>query len=48
MNRITSRYLWILLFAMGAILLAIGLASGQATTVFLKAVRVCLECIGIG
>nr|MBQ6241183.1 hypothetical protein [Lachnospiraceae bacterium] len=32
----------------GAGLLLAGLLSGQAQDVLMKAVRVCLECIGVG
>lgn len=38
---------WLLLSA-GAVLLIIGIATGQAADVMRQAVTVCLECIGIG
>lgn len=38
----------LLLFAMGGIFAAVGAARGEAATVLAKAVRICLECIGIG
>lgn len=38
---------WLLLSA-GAVLLVIGVASGQAEEVMRQAVTICLECIGIG
>lgn len=38
----------LLLFAMGGVFVAVGVARGEAATVLAKAVRICLECIGIG
>ncbi|MDR1797342.1 MAG: thioredoxin [Clostridiales Family XIII bacterium] len=38
----------LVLIAGGVCLLALGAAQGQAAEVMQKAVRVCLECIGIG
>ena len=32
----------------GAVLMGIGIALGQPGLVMTKAVRVCLECVGIG
>lgn len=32
----------------GAVMIALGVADGQHSEVFEKAVRICLECIGIG
>lgn len=38
---------WILLFlAVG--MLVYGAAAGQAEAVFTKAVKICMECIGLG
>ena len=31
-----------------AIMIAIGIWTGDVNTVFQKAIRVCLECIGLG
>ena len=36
------------LLVVGAVFLLIGIFSGQALAVLHKAIRVCLECIGIG
>lgn len=36
------------LIVIGAACLLIGIFSGQALAVLRKAIRVCLECIGIG
>ena len=37
-----------LLFLGGMALMAVGLMRGEGTVVLMKAVNVCLECIGIG
>ena len=39
---------WLILGLMGATLLTLGLLRGEAAIVLKKAVRICLECIGIG
>lgn len=41
---------WIpwLLMAAGAALCLVGIAQGQPAQVMAKAVRVCMECVGIG
>ena len=36
------------LFSLGLLLAGLGLFQGEAAIVTRKAVRVCLECIGIG
>ena len=40
------RWLWLALA--GAVLLALGVWRGEVAVVLAKAVRICLECIGIG
>ena len=37
-----------LLLAVSAALVVIGAAQGQAAQVLAKAVKICLECVGIG
>ena len=42
------RWLWALLLAAGICFLGIGIWRGEAQTVWIKAIYICLECIGIG
>lgn len=44
----TINALRILLLALGAAFVILGIARGEHTEVLGKAVRICLECIGIG
>lgn len=37
-----------LILVMAIILIVVGIVSGEANVVLSKAVRVCLECIGVG
>lgn len=41
---------WVIaaLAAAGIAMIAVGVADGEAKLTYAKAVRVCLECIGIG
>lgn len=36
------------LLVMGVCLMAIGITNGEVGVVFNKAIKICLECIGIG
>ena len=37
-----------ILLAAGVVMIGVGAQRGEVATVFTKAVRICLECIGIG
>lgn len=37
-----------LLFLLAAVLIAVGIWQGQPALVLRKAIRICLECVGIG
>ncbi len=39
---------WVALTLMGAALVGFGVVRGEVAIVLRKAVRICLECIGIG
>ncbi len=43
-----KRYGGLILLLAGAALALIGLLQGQYDSVLAKAVRICLECVGIG
>ena len=38
----------IVLIGIGAVFLVLGVLRGEAQVVLAKAIRICLECIGIG
>lgn len=48
MQRKATDLKWLWLSLAGAGLMALGVWRGEAAVVLSKAVRICLECIGIG
>ena len=44
----TKKQAQLLLLAAGVLMLLFGLWRGEAATVFSKAIRLCMECVGIG
>ena len=47
-KRFRSYFISVILMLTGALLIWIGFRNGQAEAVLRKAIRICLECIGIG
>lgn len=43
-----KKYVTLVALALSITFIIIGLLQGQNSSVFAKAVRICLECIGIG
>lgn len=43
-----KKALWAALFALGVLLVILGVMNGGAQDVLAKAVRICSECIGLG
>jgi hypothetical protein len=39
---------WLIFLPLGAVLIAAGLSQGDYKDTLSKAIRICLECIGIG
>lgn len=46
--RINKTLLQLVLLAVGVAMLSFGALRGEADTVLAKAIRLCLECVGIG
>jgi hypothetical protein len=44
----TSRITPFVICAAGVAFIVLGVSRGEAATVLMKAIRICLECIGIG
>ena len=48
LNTRFSRLVPRLMLCVGILLIVLGVWRGEAETVFEKAIRICLECVGIG
>lgn len=49
MKKIKERNIYGILLALtGAVFMCIGIFKGEPASVMAKAIRICLECIGIG
>lgn len=48
MKKINKRYLGITFALIGILFIVIGVRREEVLTVFNKAVKICMECIGIG
>jgi len=47
-NHIKTRIITISLFVLSAALIVVGLIQNQQADVLTKAIKICLECVGIG
>lgn len=45
---LSSRWTGVGTAVLGLIMMGYGICRGEVTTVFTKAINICLECIGIG
>lgn len=48
MNTRKRTYIGIGVLALAACLIAIGVTRGEALTAFVRAINICLECMGLG
>lgn len=48
MTERTRKIITFSLLTFGLIMIVLGILRGEAETVFEKAIRICMECIGIG
>lgn len=48
MKKQRANLIGFLLLIVGGVMIATGAFNGEHTDVFQKAIRICLECIGIG
>lgn len=48
MKKKSSKLVPCLMLCAGILMTALGVWRGEAETVFEKAIRICLECVGIG
>ena len=47
-KKIVSKKIWLILLPLGIIVVIAGIMQGDYRDTLLKAIMVCLECIGIG
>ncbi len=48
MRRLKADKLWFPLSLLGALMIVLGALRGEVAVVLNKAIKICLECIGIG
>lgn len=48
MTRVKKALSQVVLLASGAVMLGLGAMRGEVETVLSKAIKLCLECVGIG
>ncbi len=48
MSKTKADLRWLAIGAAGAALMAVGVWRGEVAVVLTKAIRICLECVGIG